>query len=140
MIDYTFEQPTTVTTDQILNLYQSVGWTAYTQAPKTTLAALQGSVVLWALADAQLIGLARGITDGHTILYIQDILVDPRYQRQHVGTELVHRFLQHHDHIGQTVLLTDPDAATAAFYQSLGFLEVTPKAYGRAFVLDRRFK
>jgi Acetyltransferases len=139
MIDYTFEKTTDITAQQILDLYQSVGWSAYTQQPQTTLKALDNSTVLWAVADQKLIGLCRGITDGATILYIQDILVDPSFQGQHIGTNLVNKFLQHYQNIGQTVLITDPDDKTLAFYQSLKFLEVTPQKYGRAFVLDRRF-
>lgn len=139
MIAYTFSRPAHVTDAQILALYASVGWTAYTQAPHTTLAALTNSVVLWACAADQLVGLVRGITDGQTILYIQDILVTPAYQRQHIGTTLVHRFLTHHERIGQTVLMTDATTQTAAFYRSLDFTPVTPQGAGLAFVLDRRF-
>lgn len=139
MIDYTFEKTTDITAQQILGLYQSVGWSAYTQQPQTTLKALDNSTVLWAVADQKLIGLRRGITDGETILYIQDILVDPNFQGQHVGTKLVKKFLNHFQNIGQTVLITDPEDKTLEFYQSLNFLEITPQKYGRAFVLERRF-
>lgn len=139
MIDYTFEKTTDITAQQILGLYQSVGWSAYTRQPQTTLKALDNSTVLWAVADQKLIGLCRGITDGETILYIQDILVDPNFQGQHVGTKLVKKFLNHFQNIGQTVLITDPEDKTLEFYQSLNFLEITPQKYGRAFVLERRF-
>ncbi|WP_056963268.1 GNAT family N-acetyltransferase [Levilactobacillus spicheri] len=139
MIDYTFARPTNVTDQAILDLYRSNGWTAYTEAPQNTLAAFQQSTVLWALASGRLVGFVRGITDGHTILYIQDILVHPDFQRQHIGTALVRRYLQRHQHIGQTVLITDDERRTRAFYQSIGFSEVRPQDDGRAFVLDRRF-
>lgn len=139
MIDYTFKRPEWLTDTQLLELYQSVDWLAYLQVPQNTLAAFSQSTVLWAVTDHQLVGLARGITDGHTILYIQDVLVHPAFQRQHIGTTLVKKFLQHYPHVGQTVLITDPEDRTLQFYRSLGFLEITPEHYGRGFVLDRRF-
>lgn len=139
MIAYNFQKPQFLTDDQIIALYASVGWTAYTQRPENTLAALANSTVLWATSAQQLVGLARGVTDGHTILYVQDILVAPDYQRHQLGSQLVHRLLDHYQNVGQTVLITDPDAATAAFYRSLDFHDVTPQDYGRAFVLDRRY-
>lgn len=85
------------------------------------------------------LGCFQRTTDWETILYIQDILVNPDFQGQHVGTNLVTKFLNHFQDIGQTVLITDPEDKTLAFYQSLNFLEVTPQKYGRAFVLERRF-
>lgn len=139
MIDYTFQKPNFIDSKQILNLYQSVGWFAYTQQPQTTIEALNNSVVLWATSGKKLIGLCRGITDNQTILYIQDILVDPAYQGQKIGTNLVNRFLKNYQNIGQTVLITDPEEKTLNFYKSLNFLEITPAEYGRAFVMDRRF-
>lgn len=140
MTTYTWQRPAGVTDAHVLALYRAVGWAAYLKDPTATLAALIQSAILWAVADdGQLAGLIRGISDGYTILYIQDIIVAPPFQRQHIGTELVHRFLLHFQHVGQTVLLTDPEEKTKQFYQSLGFREVTPQAYGRAFVLDRRY-
>lgn len=139
MIDYTFQKPDFIDSKQILDLYQSVDWLAYVQQPQTTIEALQNSVVLWAVDNQKLVGLCRGITDSKTVLYVQDILVDPTYQGQHIGTELVNKFLKKHQNVGQTILITDPEDKTLAFYQSLGFQEVKPSGYGRAFVMDRRF-
>lgn len=139
MITYTFTRPATVTDQQLLDLYRSVDWLAYLQHPDNTLAAFAHSTVMWALDRGELVGVIRGITDQHTILYIQDILVRPDHQGQRIGTQLVQQFLQHYASIGQTVLITDPEDKTLAFYQSLKFLEITPQTYGRAFVLERRF-
>ena len=139
MIDYTFQKPNFIDSKQILDLYQSVGWLAYVQQPQTTIEALNNSVVLWAIENKKLVGLCRGITDDKTILYIQDILVNPTHQGQHIGTDLVKRFLKKYQDVGQTVLITDPEDETLAFYQSLKFQEVKPSGYGRAFVMDCRF-
>ncbi|MFC6260216.1 GNAT family N-acetyltransferase [Levilactobacillus fujinensis] len=139
MVAYTFTRTPQVTDQEILGLYRSVDWTAYLQHPQNTLAALTNSTVLWATVDDHLIGLIRGVTDGHTILYIQDLLVNPTYQKQHVGTTLMKKMLDRYQNVGQTVLITDPEARTLKFYESLDFLKITPQTYGRAFVLERRF-
>ncbi|WP_143461503.1 GNAT family N-acetyltransferase [Levilactobacillus enshiensis] len=139
MTDYSFTRNSQITEQQILNLYRSVKWLAYLQHPQNTLAAIANSTVLWATVDGQLIGLIRGVTDGHTILYVQDLLVDPTYQKQRVGTTLMKKMLAHYQNVGQTVLITDSEERTRKFYESLDFLQITPQTYGRAFVLERRF-
>jgi len=139
MITYSFTKTAPVTNQEILDLYRSVDWSAYLQHPQNTLDALANSTVLWATVDDHLVGLIRGVTDGHTILYIQGLLVDPAYQQQHVGTTLMKKMLDHYQNVGQTVLITDPEERTRKFYESLDFLQITPQTYGRAFVLERRF-
>ncbi|WP_125702728.1 GNAT family N-acetyltransferase [Lacticaseibacillus daqingensis] len=138
MVTYTWARPTVITDDAILALYQSVGWTAYLNDPANTLAALAASPVLWATDGPALIGLIRVVTDHHTIVYVQDLLVAPAHQRQHIGRSLMTQLLAHFAAVGQVVLLTDDAPRTQAFYTALGFTEVTPAAYGRAFVRDTR--
>ncbi|WP_179394640.1 GNAT family N-acetyltransferase [Lacticaseibacillus absianus] len=138
MISYTWQRPATLSDQAILALYASVGWTAYLKAPANTLAGIADATVLWALDGPKLVGLARAITDHHTILYVQDVLVTPAYQRRHIGSDLLTRLLDQFADIGQTVLLTDPEVRTQRFYGSLGFHAVTPSGYGRAFVRDTR--
>lgn len=51
--------------DQILKLYENVGWTAYTKDPDLLERALAMSLKLWTLwDDDQLIGLARLLVMG----------------------------------------------------------------------------
>ncbi len=74
---------------QILALYQEVGWTLYTRKPEKLLAGLRRSDVLAAYDQERLVGLIRAVTDGETILYIQDLLVLPNYQRQNIARTLL---------------------------------------------------
>lgn len=54
---------------QLLTLYGRVGWTNYTRRPERLQAALRGSlVVLTAWEGDALIGLARAVGDGVSIL------------------------------------------------------------------------
>lgn len=127
--------------DELVALYASVGWTAYTADPDRLTAALRGShIVLTARDDAgALVGLVRTVSDGQTIVYIQDILVAPPHQRTGVGGALLDAVLARTTGIRQTVLLTDADPAQRAFYESRGLIEthdVRPHPL-RSFVLLR---
>lgn len=80
---------------QLLTLYGRVGWTNYTRRPERLQAALRGSlVVLTAWEGDALIGLARAVGDGVSILFVQDVLVDPALQRQGVGRALMQAMLE----------------------------------------------
>lgn len=106
----------------VVRLYNAVGWSAYTEAPQTLAAALAGSTrIAAAWEGGELVGLARVISDGHTICYLQDILVDPRHQRTGLGRSLVDLILAPYPHVRQKVLLTDTEPGQKAFYESLGY-------------------
>lgn len=126
--------------DQITALYQSVGWQVYLQDVAKTQRAVHASTVLAAVAgDGRLVGLIRGVSDGETILYIQDLLVRPEFQGQHVGSTLIRQFLEKYQDVGQIMLLSEADPKTVAFYQSLGFSPIDPQSYGTALVKDSRY-
>ena len=117
------ENPTAA---ELHELYAAVGWTAYTAAPQQLEQAIAGShLVLTArsAADGSLMGLARTISDGHTIAYLQDVLVAPQQQRLGVGRALIDSVLTHSADIRQIVLLTDAEPGQRAFYESCGFTE-----------------
>lgn len=106
----------------VIRLYDAVGWSAYTDSPQTLAAALAGSTrVAVAWEGAELVGLARVISDGHTIAYLQDVLVDPAHQRTGLGRSLVELVLAPFAHVRQKVLLTDTEPGQKTFYQSLGY-------------------
>lgn len=61
--------------EEILALYRSVGWTAYTDCPDTLRNGFDHSLLtLAARENDQLIGLIRTVGDGHTIVFIQDLM------------------------------------------------------------------
>lgn len=106
----------------VIRLYDAVGWSAYTDSPQTLAAALAGSTrVAVAWDDAELVGLARVVSDGHSICYLQDILVDPRHQRTGLGRQLAELVLAPFAHVRQKVLLTDTEPGQKAFYEALGY-------------------
>lgn len=107
--------------NQVLALYEGVGWSAYTKDPERLLKALAHSEVITAYVEEQLAGLIRCITDGQTILYIQDLLVASEFQGQKIGQRLLKKMLANHPSIRQKVLITDNTEKTRHFYEACGF-------------------
>lgn len=82
-------------------------------------------LVLVAFKQGRLIGLLRAVGDGYSIVFIQDILVRPEYQRQGIGRALLEQAVNHFPDVYQLHLLTDNSRKTCAFYESLGFTKVS---------------
>ena len=110
---------------EVLALYESVGWTAYTRDPGVLARAIRGSsfVVTARTADGGLVGLARAVSDDATICYLQDILVDPAFQKSGAGRALLDAVRKRYEHVRQLVLITDNEPGQRAFYEALGFTE-----------------
>jgi GNAT superfamily N-acetyltransferase len=110
---------------ELLSLYESVGWTAYTRDPQLLTRAVRSSsfVVTARTDEGGLVGLARAISDDATICYLQDILVRPTFQGTGIGRALVEHVSARYQHVRQTVLVTDNEPGQRAFYEALGFTE-----------------
>ncbi|OXM66636.1 MULTISPECIES: GNAT family N-acetyltransferase [Amycolatopsis] len=122
---------------ELLALYDSVGWSAYTRDPELLRAAIAGSsYVVTARRAGRLVGLARALSDDATICYLQDVLVHPGEHRRGIGRLLVRAVLDRYAAVRQKVLLTDDEPAQRAFYESLGYTEIRDYGPGtlRSFV------
>ncbi len=120
--DLSIREGTDVPTKALLDLYESVGWTAYTQDPDTLANAVaQSTYVVTAWEGETLVGLARVLSDDATLAFLQDILVVPRLQGARVGSMLMGSVLDRFAHVRQKVLLTDDDPAQHRFYGTHGF-------------------
>ena len=107
---------------QLLAIYDSVGWTAYTNEPERLFSAVANSLtVITAWADEQLVGLIRAVGDGETILYIQDILVAQTHQNNGIGYELMTKLVDLYPDVRQKVLLTNDSPNVRYFYEKCGF-------------------
>jgi GNAT superfamily N-acetyltransferase len=105
--------------DELLALYAAVNDRRVRTPALLTAAAAASTVVECARVQGRLVGLARALCDGHTTLYLCDLMVAPPHQHRGIGSELVRRVLALYPHVGQVVLLTDPP--TVPFYERLGF-------------------
>ena len=131
---YKYVENEAVMLESLIDLYDSVEWTAYTRSTEKMSRIIQQS--LWHLAvydDEQLIGLIRAIADDVSIIYIQDILMHPSYQRQGIGREVVQHALKRFEHVRQIVLISDDTPKTRTFYESVGMSAVTETG-GQCFI------
>ena len=112
-----------VTVEDILPLYEAVGWTNYTTKPEMLKAAFENSLHVLAACNEEgiLVGVLRAVGDGASILFIQDILVTPEYQHQGIGTKLLQQTLEKYKNVYQIQLTTDNSMKTISFYESNGF-------------------
>lgn len=112
--------------DEIYPLYERAGWTNYTSNEKMLEAAYLNSALILAAYDGdKLVGIIRVVGDGHSIIFIQDIIVLPEYQRRGIGTMLMRTILERYAEVYQIELATDNTEKTIAFYKSLGFHEMS---------------
>ncbi len=112
--------------NEILELYASVGWSAYTDEPEVLHKGFEHSMlVLGAYESGKLVGVIRVVGDGYTIVFIQDLLVLPEYQRKGIGAALIQSVLTRFSFVRQIELAADTTSGTAAFYKSQGFQEMS---------------
>ncbi|WP_314072835.1 GNAT family N-acetyltransferase [uncultured Granulicatella sp.] len=116
-----------VTVEDVLPLYEAVGWTNYTTKPEMLKAAFENSLHVLAAFNEKgiLVGVLRAVGDGASILFIQDILVTPEYQHQGIGTKLLQQTLEKYKNVYQIQLATDNSMKTISFYESNGFTSLT---------------
>ena len=125
-MDCIIREYSTYCEEEILSLYASVGWTAYTDHPETLKEGFAHSLLTLAAYDGEeLLGILRAVGDGHTIVFIQDILVFPTHQRRGVGRALLKAALARFPHVRQIELATDNTPKTISFYRSQGFKELS---------------
>ena len=112
--------------NEMLRLYEAVGWTAYLSQPERIKPAFDHSLCVLELCDEQdrLMGFVRAVGDGETILYIQDLIVDPSIQNQGWGTLLLKTMSDRYPQVRQKILLSDDVAETLSFYRRLGWQPV----------------
>ncbi len=120
------QEYTTYNESEILDLYSSVDWTAYTDHPEVLKRSFEKSLLILACyAGGNLVGILRAVGDGETVVFIQDILVKPEFQHQGIGTALLKEVLSRYSHVRQIQLSTDNTENTKAFYRSCGFRELS---------------
>ena len=126
MLEYKQEIPAMA---DLVALYSSVGWTNYTKNPSMLAEAVKAS--LWQLAvydEKELVAYIRLVGDGHSVIFVQDLLVRPDHQRQGIGRKLLKEALATFPTVYQRLLVTECSEKNLAFYQSLGFVELSEQA------------
>lgn len=94
---------------ELVALYDSVQWSGYTKDPAKLARAVAGSHVALTARDddGTLIGLARTVSDGESICYVQDLLVHPAHQGSGIGSALLTQILERYADCRFLALATD---------------------------------
>ena len=131
-----------VALDDVLHLYQAVGWTNYTNQPQMLEQALSHSLATYLARDGEeIVGLVRLVGDGFSSVFIQDLIVLPSYQRQGIGSNLMKEALVDYKDAYQIQLATEQTEKTLGFYRSLGFETLsTYDCTGMIWVDRKKFK
>ncbi len=134
----TYERTPGLGLEEVVSLYDDVGWGAYTSDSGALIRAFENSTFVVAARDgAELVGLARCISDDVSICYLQDILVRRDHQRTGVGRGLFERCATRFRHVRSFVLMTDDDPRQEAFYTSMGLHNLSDNPTLRMFVRNR---
>ena len=118
----TIKKQEIVKLEDVLHLYQAVGWTNYTNQPQMLEQALSHSLVIYLALDGNaVVGLIRLVGDGFSSVFVQDLIVLPSYQRQGIGSSLMKQALEDFKEAYQVQLATEQTEENVGFYRSMGF-------------------
>ena len=118
----TIKKQEIVKLEDVLHLYQAVGWTNYTHQPEMLEQALSHSLEIYVALDGDaVVGLIRLVGDGFSSVLVQDLIVLPIYQCQGIGSALMKEALEDYKDAYQVQLITDQTERTLEFYRSMGF-------------------
>ena len=108
--------------EDVLHLYQAVGWTNYTNQPQMLEQSLAHSLAIYVARDGEeIVGLVRLVGDGFSSVFVQDLIVLPSYQRRGIGSDLMKEALEDYKDAYQVQLVTEQTERTLEFYRSMGF-------------------
>ncbi len=121
MIDYKEFDSTLI--ESVKDIYKKESWNAYLKDDEKLIRAFDKSLyILGAFDNNKLIGLIRCVGDGEHILLVQDLIVDPKYQKHGIGTHLVKEIMNKYSEVRSFMVVTDiEDVVDNKFYQSLNF-------------------
>lgn len=107
----------------LIDLYKDAGWSNYTNNIDMLKLAYDNSLRVVSLWDNnKLIGIIRVVGDGHSIIYIQDLIILTKYQKQGLGSILMNYVMNAYKDVYQKVLLTENQTSTVKFYESCGLV------------------
>ncbi len=116
----TFSERKDFDPEQLLRLYDHAPWSKGRTVEETRDMLAHTDLVLSAWEGGQLIAFGRVLTDYIYRASIWDVIVDPAYQGQDIGTQIMHRILEHPS-LKQVELFWLCTRDKQAFYERLGF-------------------
>lgn len=118
-------------------LYDEVGWGHYTdEVAQKALSNTLYSVSIY--DDEKIVGYGRIIGDGACFLYIQDVMVIPKYQAKKIGSMIIEKLMTKVNEIRKEIpnIIVCLVATTGkeGFYEKLGFTKLEDTGLGTAMV------
>lgn len=110
------------TPEQLRRLFLSVNWESARHAEKLARGMRNSDYVVSAWDKDKVAGLIRVLSDGETLAFIHYVLVDPDYQKEHVGDRLMRKVMDHY----KDVIYIKLDASSkkaVPFFQKYGLQE-----------------
>lgn len=108
--------------EQLYRLFMSVGWcngvVTLEQKENFNIGFINSTLVVSAWEDGHLVGAVRVLSDKVFRSIIYDLLVDPEYQNQGIGKELVRRCIEHFPNSEWLVQTTEQ---IYNYYEKMGF-------------------
>jgi len=108
--------------EQLRRLFMLVGWSDGSETPEQkehyNIGFINSTFVVSAWDDEHLVGAVRVLSDKVFRSVIYDLLVDPEYQNNGIGSELVERCIKH---FPKSEWLVQTTEQVASYYEKLGF-------------------
>lgn len=115
--------------ESVKDIYRKNSWTAYLKDDEKLIRAYDNSLyILGAFDDDKLIGFVRCVGDGEHVLLVQDLIIDPSYQKRGIGSYLFKTIMQKYSAVRMFLVVTDiEDEVDNKFYQSFGLKKLADK-------------
>lgn len=107
MISYSFENGLNI--HEITALYSKKDMAQYRGDMAELAAGLANSTMMTARDEGRLVGMIRGVSDMHTVLFIDELIVLPEYSEDNVDEELLSQFLDYFKQIDRVVAVGEDD-------------------------------
>lgn len=120
-------------------LYEKVGWG--TREESEVAEALKNTIYSVSIYDASnIIGFGRIIGDKTIFLYIQDVMVDPKYQNRGVGTLVMQNLLkkinEYQSKYTDIRVYLGASKGKEGFYERFGFIKRSVANLGEGMILE----
>ena len=121
-IEYTINEPISPAQFMALLHHSTLAERRPIEDPQCIAGMINNSnLVVAAWHDAQIVGIARSVTDFHYACYLSDLAVDSRYQRCGIGKQLQIRTQQALGPKCKLILIAAP--AAHAYYAHIGYTQ-----------------
>lgn len=106
--------------DELINLYVSVGWgkRKYYLEDKIKLLIKETSAFYLAQVEKSTVGFGRVLSDNTYCTYITEIVVNPSFQANHIGSKIIQRINEDFRH---TAIYLDALEGQESFFEKNGY-------------------